>query len=706
MHQPLYRDPESGKTVLPWARFHALSSYYGMARLLEDFHGVRVTFNLVPVLLSQLEGYLKGETDRIQDLCLKASEDLDDLEVRMLTKYVFTPNYNTRIKPFPCYDALYRRWQEQNAGRHRSLRDVYNDDEIRDLQIWLSLCFFDEEFRKTDNVIGELIQQGEGFSEADKIRVKEKEIELIGRILPLYRRLWAEGRIEVSTSPFYHPILPLLVDPQAGREANPALPDYDLDFSWDGDAAAQISTALTYMEKHLGSRPAGVWPSEGSLSTPVIELLDGLGVTWTATDEQNLVKSVSRTVASSAESRGEKPHFHPYRLGHREIRIFFRDRFLSDRIGFTYQTWDEADAAQDLVSRLKDAASTGGSGRVVSLILDGENPWEHYREGGLRFLREFYRLVENEPSLRAVTFSEACENPPGDISRFSPGSWINGNFDIWIGDEEDRRAWRLLKNTKDDVDKVKGTLPETVRRDIGEWIAAAQGSDWFWWFGKEHATADLDVFDRLFRQNLIQAYRAAGIKIPEALLQPIPDALSARRPSGLIPLTPLRPRIDGEISHHFEWLGSGKLDAGMSGSVMALASPLTSAMFYGFGGGYFYLRLDTPGRALPLFEKGYGLDLEMRVEDRVLRLSAELKSDGPGCMLRSAGKLPRGTTLAVADIIEYQIPLQSLALDSGDSFSLQLTWRRHDGMDQRVPPHGDLRIAIPPPQTYAAGWLV
>ena len=704
MHQPLYRDPETGKFALPWARFHALSSYFGMARILEDFPGIRVTFNLVPVLLTQLEGYVNGETDRIQDLCLKAGEELEDFEVLLLTKYAFTPNQRTRIEPFPRYDSLHRKWLETAPAGHRSLRDVFDDDEIRDLQVWLSLCHFDEEVRRTDPEIADLISRGGMFSEDDKKVVRGKETELIARVLPLYRRLWDAGRIEVSTSPFYHPILPLLVDPQTGREANPGLPEYDLHFHWPEDAVSQVTAALNHMEDRLGSRPAGIWPSEGSLSPAVIELLHDLGVVWTATDEENLTKSDSTGPALRQTGGGR--HFSPYRLGTLDTRIFFRDRFLSDRIGFTYQTWDETEAAQDLVSRLKRAAETSGDARVIPLILDGENPWEHYREGGRRFLRGFYGLLENEPALRAVTFSEACELPSGKITRLSPGSWINGNFDIWIGDEEDRRAWRLVEQTRNDMARVEGSLPQATRRRVEELIAAAQGSDWFWWFGKEHATADLDVFDRLFRHNLIQAYREAGMDVPEVMWQPVPEALIVSSLSGAGPLRPLHPRIDGDVTHHFEWMGAGVLDVGVSGSVMALASPLTSALFYGFDDRFFYLRLDTRKRALAMFKDGYSLDLEIRSPAAMLRLRAELSSDGSGCTLTGEGEIPTDTVLAAGEILECRIPLYPLTPAEGDSLMLQLTWSRPDGFEQRVPPHGEIRISVPSVQRVAEGWLV
>jgi len=289
MHQPCYRNPHSGRFDLPWLRLHALKDYFGMVHLLEEFPALRLTFNLVPSLLSGLEQYLGGASDEFAEVFRKPAEELAADEVQFLVRHFFSIQHENHIMPYRRYEALYQKKmlrlsQQPDPDWPR----IFTAAELRDLQVWFQLAYFDEFYKDGDERVRALLRRGRHFSEADKQTVSAVETEILGRIIPEYRKFQDQGKIELSTSPYYHPILPLLLDPQAGRKANPRLASYDLDFNWEEDARAQLLSGLDLMEKTFGKRPRGIWPPEGGLSEGVLRLFEESGIAWTASDEEVL----------------------------------------------------------------------------------------------------------------------------------------------------------------------------------------------------------------------------------------------------------------------------------------------------------------------------------------------------------------------------------------------------------------------------------
>jgi len=539
MHQPFYKNPYTQKNELPWVRLHGLKDYYGMVALLEDFPRVKATYNLVPCLLTQLEGYCRGERDIFQDIFIKDAQLLQIEEIHFLVRHFFSANPRNLIYPWPRYRYLYEKKSRQQTSGFTPWEKIFNTSELRDLQVWFQLCHFDEIYKTGDARVKELIKKGENFTETDKKQLEEAEMELLAKIIPVYKKFSDSGQVELSTTPYYHPILPLLVNPQEGRIANPGLPGYDLHFNWREDAVFQLESALDYMEKTFGKRPGGIWPAEGSLSMEVLKILDNMNIQWTASDELNLSRSLGIPIDRDRQSILIDPGvlYKPYAVkdSGMDIKIFFRDRYLSDLIGFHYQETPYEKAAADLVDRIKRSGMKvpGDHDIVVPIILDGENAWEYYPNNGRDFLKEFFRLVMEDDALETVTFSEALDMgiEPGVISRLSPGSWVDGNFDTWIGDEEDRKAWELLEQTKKAVEKEEQQtgLSEEQKKAARQYISIAQGSDWFWWFGKENYTPDLHIFDNLFRKNLQKVYDILGKDIPAAFATPIVNSQGRRQ---------------------------------------------------------------------------------------------------------------------------------------------------------------------------------
>jgi alpha-amylase/alpha-mannosidase (GH57 family) len=702
MHQPFYKNPYSKKISLPWVRLHGLKDYYGMAAILEDFPETKATYNLVPSLITQLESYLRGETDIFQDIFLKDAQTLKADEINFLIRHFFSANYDNHIKPWPRYRYLYDKKMQHQLSGDKYWTKVFSVDELRDLQVWFQLTHFDEEYKKKDDRVKQLIQKGHHFTEADKKIVEEVELEILGKIIPTYRKYLDSGQIEISTTPFYHPILPLLIDPQEGRNANPDLPEYDLHFNWKEDAVFQLESGLTYMESIFGKRPVGIWPSEGSLSEDVLFILDDLGICWTATDETILGRSLDIPIERDKDFHVKNPEilYKPYVLKGSKIKIFFRDRHFSDLVGFHYQKMAYERAAQDLVARIKQIPLQPNRDIVVPIILDGENAWEYYPGSGRDFLKEFFRLIMEDETLETVTFSEAADAKQeiGELRQFSSGSWINGNFDIWIGDDEDRIGWKLLEITKNSLEESEADLSAEQKQEIREYISIAQGSDWFWWFGEENYTPDLDIFDNLFRKNLQKVYDILGKKTPEEFSAPVFSRASRRKGVTIIPpVRSIHPWLDGRVSSHLEWLYAGRIDVAAIGGAMNIAHPLVNRIYYGFDNQNFYLRVDTKAGAAQYFENRYSLDIVIKDEKMQKRFSID--ATGAGTHLEHV-------TIMVEGIIEMGIPLRLLNLGGGSIFYLQLEWKYDGEYFQAIPFNDYFKLTVPLERDYACFWVV
>jgi alpha-amylase/alpha-mannosidase (GH57 family) len=704
MHQPCYRNPGSGRFDLPWLRLHALKDYFGMVHILEEFPGLRLTFNLVPSLLAGLEQYLQGESDTFSDLFRKPAADLSPDEVQFLVRHFFSIQYENHIKPHRRYDFLYRKKMDLLARRSDpDWRQVFSSVELRDIQAWFQLAYVDQSYCSGDSRIASLLRQGKNFSEADKETLSAVETEILRRVVPEYKKFQDNGQAELCTSPFYHPILPLLLDPQAGRKANERLAPYDLDFNWEEDARAQLQAGLDLMEKTFGVRPRGIWPPEGGVSEATLRLLADAGIAWTASDEEVLSRSLPRPLERDARLAVTDPGalYTPYSLAGLPLKIFFRDHLLSDLIGFYYQKFPPGDAALDLLSRIKAIAASGPQDLTIPVILDGENAWEFYPGSGRDFLRAFYRLVCDDPGIETVTFSQAAAAPARELARLKCGSWINGNFDIWIGDREDQKAWELLKGARDAFSAEKGRLDPAQVAAIQGYLHAAEGSDWFWWYGRENYTPDIDIFDGLFRLNLQKIYELLGQPAPENLLQPVPASVPADRLLVVPPRDAMEARIDGEVSDYFEWLDSGRVDILSYGGAMNIANPLVKTLYFGFDPMHLFLRIDAKKHARTYFETGFALRLLL--QHGAASWQGEIGFNGRDPEMKDA---PAGSAAAVGRIIECRVPLAPLGTKEGDEVKLQMFWSFNGQPFQAIPAGAPLTLKVPGAKDYATYWQV
>ncbi|MEW6040287.1 MAG: glycoside hydrolase family 57 protein, partial [Elusimicrobiota bacterium] len=618
-HQPVYRETISdiGGTdkfskinyAMPWVRLHATKDYYDTAAIVEEFSNLKLNFNLVPSLLVQLDEYASGRAfDKQLELTLKPASELTDDDKVFILHNFFMANWENMVLIHPRYGELLKK-----RGRHVAFSELsriqkyFKEQDFRDLQVWFNLAWFDPYWKKNDEVINSLFSKGKNFSEEDKQIVVNKQREICGKIKTKYKELQDKGKIEVSVTPFYHPILPLIFNTDIAKIAIPNI-NLPKRFSKPHDAEVQIQRAINYYENVFGKKPLGMWPSEGSVSEDIIPLIADTGIKWIATDEEILLKTITMQQPGRVYAPRRELLFQPYKIEKLSgdgkiysINIIFRDRGLSDIIGFTYQKWDPVDAARDFLSKLHDIhrhfyASNPASSCFVPVILDGENCWEGYSNDGWDFLIELYKNICSDSIIETVTISDFLERqqPKTTIKHLFPGSWINANFGIWIGHYEDNLAWELLKGARETLDNFIGKYPDKQHShevlNAFEEIYISEGSDWCWWYGDDHTSGQDDIFDYLFRTHLSNVYKTLGEKIPDDLHIPIKGRF--HKISISFPRDFIQPVIDGKMTDYFEWLPAAVYETGSKGGSMHQVETVISKFYYGFNLKNLFLRID------------------------------------------------------------------------------------------------------------------
>ncbi len=609
MHQPLYKDLVSGEYRLPWTRFHALKDYYGMVKVLQDFPDIHQTFNLVPSMIVQIQEYASGAAaDPFLDCAVKAAEDLTEAEQEFVLRYFFQANPKHLIYRYPRYGELLDVWKAcgqspRVARRHFSVQD------LRDLQVLSQVAWFDEEFQEHDEEVKELIAKERNYSREDQAFMARKEREILGHVVPVYKEFAARGQIEISTTPFYHPILPLVCDSNIAGVSHPGvtLPSR---FQYPQDALHQLKAARAYMETQLGRAPVGLWPSEGSVSDEALSLAAEAGFRWAASDNGVLARTIHQAGNPDVTYRS-----YLWQQKGLELKLIFRDHFLSDQVGFVYSGMGAEEAAShflDSIRRNVNPMLGRGADVLVPIILDGENAWEYYDHNGRPFLREVYKRISESSDLAALTVSEALQlDPPIALDHIHPGSWIDANFDIWIGAEEDNIAWEYLLKARRKFDEVAHTVSEQQRNLAFEELLIAEGSDWCWWYGPEHISENSVEFDELYRQHLANVYRALSVAIPEELSRPV--LKSAVHNVNQAPTHAIHPVIDGEVTSFFEWMGAGRYQPENRSGAMHSSEPRLRDIYYGSDADNVYLRLDC--------DQGFQLNqLELRTEQKAISL--------------------------------------------------------------------------------------
>jgi alpha-amylase/alpha-mannosidase (GH57 family) len=704
MHQPYYEDLATREHVLPWVRMHALKDYYGMVALLDEFPQVQLTFNLVPSLLVQLEAFAEEHArDWHLELGLKPAVTLTENERAIALAEFFHAPRGRMIELYPRYAELL-----QKRDFHRA---AYTTQDYLDLQVWHKLAWVDPFYLDRDPRVRRLVDTQRNFTEEDKLELREIELEILRRVIPAYRAAAERGQVELSTSPFYHPILPLLCDTDIYLRTHPSASVPRPPFRRPEDAAEQLHRARECHKRLFGDEPAGVWPSEGSVSDAVVELAAAEGFAWMATDEAILGLSIGREFRRDAQGRLENPEalYRPYavRAGTSQIACMFRDHALSDLIGFVYSGWKSEAAASDFVGRLADAGrrfstAAGGEEATIAIILDGENAWEHYEGGGRPFLRALYAKLSSHPELRTVKMSHAAARSPRPLNGIFPGSWIDGNFFIWIGHSDDLRGWRQLREAREIFDRMAASATPGDREQARKELLIAEGSDWFWWYGEDHSSEHDLEFDDLFRRHLRNVYQMLGQPIPEELFAT--NISTGRLPLSVVtPIGLLSPVLDGRVTSYFEWLPAGIVETDLPAGTMTVGerrTPLLRRFLFGFDVDSVYLRLDVGSSSRQALDEGLVCSVNFTTPgDRRVTIAAAGPSVSATVSERtSAGtwqRVPGRPRVAAGEILEAAVPFADLGLQPTNPVAFFVSIQQGGVEIERHPAHRPVETVVP-----------
>lgn len=531
MHQPDYRGPDHSSFKLPWVYLHGIKDYLDMASHLENHPQARAVVNFAPVLLEQLDDYV----EQIQDWLLRGRQIKDPLLAALAGPGLPLDQESRRELMMACLRANEKHMQ----GRFRTFRrltdivgmvdahsessEYLNDQFIADLLVWYHLAWMGEYPRVNDLRVKSLERKRKGYTVEDRYRLIECIGEHLATIFERYKKLALNGQVELSVTPYAHPIVPLLLDLDSAKEALPDIKMPDSKSYPGGEERSRwhIRQGIESFERYFGFKPKGCWPAEGAVSEETLRLLEEEGFSWIASGQQVLHNSMELSYASNPWP--QQWEHRPYRLKQGKITSFFRNDNLSDLIGFTYADWHAEDAVSNLIVNLEAIAqhSKDPSDIVVSIIMDGENAWEHYPRNGGYFLDTLYKKLSEHPGLELTTFSDIVEHdlPIYDLKSLVAGSWVYGTFSTWIGDKDKNRAWDMLIEAKDRFDRVMAedrlSAAETQQAELQ--LATCEGSDWFWWFGDYNPGGTVSDFESLFRSQLTHLYQILGEEPPEYL---------------------------------------------------------------------------------------------------------------------------------------------------------------------------------------------
>src|SRR6202165_676068 len=579
MHQPYYKDDLTSTYLLPWVRLRSAKDYYKMPALLDAYPKVRATFNLVPSLLAQIEDYGNEESvDLFLNLSRRDAEDLSGEEREFVLRWMRESPRALRVQQSPRYLEL----------ASRPVDAQFTTADLRDLQVWFNLAWCDPAWAESDPRLAELKRKDHAFSEADKAPLFEAQMEIMQLVIPKYRELADRGQAELTFSPYYHPILPLLAHVDSARIANPQLPLPERHFSHREDAERQIELGQSLFERLVGRKTTGMWTSEMAVG----ESVGGPGVRaaidWMISDAEVLARSID---VHLAPERLYQPH-RVDREG-RSLAMVFRDSQLSNVIGFDYQRMRSIDAARDLVGRLKRIREQQEDGDFLAVIaLDGENAWEFYPRDGHDFLNALYTELEATPEIVTTTVTDFLAEHPAQhqLHRLHTGSWVGARLDTWIGDPEHNIAWDLLAETRDWLEDQQRQRPRESEQAALAWreILITEGSDWFWWFSRKHDSGMDPIWDNQFRLHLRNVYKLMGQRAPARLFQPIIERAST--PERGVPSVSISPTSIKDPA----WSHAGYYLVGSGFGALHRPAGIVERVFYGSDHDRLYFRIDTP----------------------------------------------------------------------------------------------------------------
>jgi alpha-amylase/alpha-mannosidase (GH57 family) len=716
-HQPYYPDDVSGECLMPWVRLHGTKDYWGMAQHLKEVPEFRCTINLVPSLLIQILRYTDhAGSDRHLDVSHLPADSMGEADALYLLDNFFMANVDNMIRPYPRYAQLYqKRAAAQDTARTALPR--FSAQELRDLQVWNNLTWFHPLAFEQNSDLKAFLDKGRDWTEKEKLWLLDQQRELLRQIIPLHKELAESGQVELTTTPFYHPILPLLWDKTSARQAMPGCPlPQHLD-SYDEDVRVHLQRAVEFHKQQFGQKPKGLWPSEGSVSQDILAAIADVGIQWIATDEEILAHSTGGSVTRDPHGHLRHPQmlYRPWEVsaGKKTMQIVFRDHGLSDLIGFHYQRSDPHRAAEDLLTRCHDIGravdhAMDGRPALVPVILDGENCWEYYPDGGVKFLRHMYQGAVSRKEIQPLPMSEYLEKYPARdrIDKLFAGSWISHNFAIWIGHPEDNRGWDAIHRTREHLKEAhaRGSVEKDHIERAWEELYIAEGSDWFWWYGDDHSSALDSLFDQLFRKHLQNVYALLGDAAPADLFQPITRGQSRAihtQPRGFSTV-----KVDGRPTY-FEWIDAGRYKPGSERGTMTLVTegPI-AGLWFGFDRQRLLLRIDFNSPAREVLKKSDRIHVQFASPANTEWTVSGFGTPTLKCSLTRFSRLAEelDARAAVDEVLEMAIAFESLEVRPGNALHFAVDIIRGGQSIDRAPREGTIELTTPSPDFERIMW--
>lgn len=701
MHQPLYKDHLTGKYLMPWVRLHAIKDYLDMVLILKNFPKIRQTFNLVPSLIEQLDDYaFNNANDYHSELTCKPTSELTDDDKVFILERFFDANYKNMIAPNSYYLSLYNRSKSLPANANIN---NFSEQEYADIMAWFNMVWFDPMWRNETPFLNELYKQQKDFTLEQRKKIIEIQRDIIKLIIPVYKEYQDRGQIEVTTTPYYHPILPLLINTDSAKISRPNVNLPAERFNHPEDAIEQLRKGVENYKEKFGRAPRGIWPSEQSVSPETIKLIANAGFKWAISDEGILASTLGKEFHRNFYGNLEDPRdlCQPYtvNIDDKKIDMIFRNIIYSDLIGFHFGKMDSSQAAWELYDRIKDIQQklvNSTDQYLLTIALDGENCWEYFPNDGINFLTNLYRNLSEDNSLDITTVSEYLEkHPPNKILyTLSSGSWINRDFHIWIGDPAKNTGWNYLKKTRDDLVRIttnKHFDEETIKKAWEE-LYIAEGSDWFWWYGDPNVSAQDDLFDEQFRLHLQNVYRVLNEPIPSELFVPVEVFLGR---SFKYPSSEFTPKLEGKLEKIDEWRQAGCLD--LSSGAIYQSGKILRRVWFGFDKNHLNIRLDTlqalNRREYEIYIYAYNPNKQRANSNVMIRTPADncpetfkyryayelhiYSCNGHGELKFSEAindglwkvKEKTKTKMAVGSVVELSIPFEELNVNQGEDIN-------------------------------------
>jgi alpha-amylase/alpha-mannosidase (GH57 family) len=699
MHQPSYRDALSGRVLLPWTRLHVTKDYRDMVEILGLYPRVHATFNLTPALLEQVESLAEGAPDDYLELARRPPENLTSDERRFMARQFFSVRPETMLKPHARYRELWDRHATPRSGRSPAAMGV---SDLRDLAVWFHLAWVDPSYFE-EEPIRSLLEKGRGFSESEKQALLDWGVSCAAATLPAYRAAAERGQVELTTSAYHHPILPLLIDTDAPREGSPTIALPAPARRAPEDAREQIRRARAFHESRFGTAPRGTWPPEGAVSNAALAMLRSEGFGWAASDETVLASALGGRPQAAVPWQAALYRPYAVETPSGAISMVFRDRALSDLIGFTYMHWEPERAARDFVDRVLAAAETASAGRaeergpgggsgtpLITVILDGENCWESYPQDGRPFLTALYAALEAEGRIEAVTVSEALEREahPAPLRGVSVGSWIRSDLGVWVGHPEKNRAWEEVGRLRERIGRARAAGATQEADAAREELLIAEASDWFWWYGDDHQSTHRDEIDGLFRAHLIRGYSLLGLPAPASIRRSLRGTAGVTGEAERPPL--VRASLDGRETDFFEWRAAQVFNAQAEAGAAEPGRALVTKLYFGVSASDLYVRADF-GSA----DRG-GVVMALRFTgppDRTARIPVESLGAGePAWSQESAGE---AGAFALGTVLEVRLPFARIAATLGSAVRWHVELERAGALLQIAPRSGAFVVEVP-----------